>query len=732
MNDDILKNQVKITGQITHVVFHSEETLYTVAKFKLNDLDEKQITVTGIMPQIEKDTVYEITGSYTEHPRYGMQFSVFGYKKLLPSESEGIVRYLSGLQFPGIGHRTAQRIVDTLGESCLDDMRSDPSCLDRVEHLSKDKIQTIIEGLKQDEDGMDDLVQFLNVQGIGMRNLIRLNRAYGKDALDKLRENPYRVIEECDGFGFKTADRLAMSLGIAKDDRRRIYAYLIALTNDICMRNGDAYVQRSVLEETFTDKMNGIEADFDDLLRQALTSFQLIQEEDRIYPAVQYNAETSIAEILRHFPEEETEEYDETVAKRYLDAMQKDIQISYDEDQTDAISAFLENPFLILTGGPGTGKTTVVRAMVTMFRMLYPNAQITCCAPTGRAAKRLADLTESSAVTIHSLLKWDLETNTFGMNKDNPVLTDLLIVDEFSMVDANLFAHLLDACRHAQKICIIGDEDQLPSVSCGCVLRDLIDADQFPLKRLTHIYRQKQGSDVITLAHQIHEGSADFSVLQQNVAFLECGRSEIRQNIISVVRNAIDKGYNLNDIQVLSPMYQGPEGIDILNNALQEAFNPYHSGDKQMQIGYTKYRINDKILQLKNQPDDDVYNGDIGILEDILTAEESETHRPMIVVRFDASYVEYGPETFQNITLAYCISIHKSQGSEYPIVIMPVTMGQRIMLQRKLLYTGITRARNSLILMGEKDAFRKGIETLDRHIRQTTLTDRLKKNEAFI
>lgn len=732
MNDEILKNQIVITGQITHVVFRSEETMYTVAKFKKNDLDEKQITITGIMPQIEKDTVYEISGSYTEHPRYGMQFTVFGYKRLLPSESEGIVRYLSGLQFPGIGHKTAQRIVDTLGDSCLEDMRKDPSCLDSVEHLGKDKIQTIIDGLKQDQDGMDDLVQFLNVQGIGMRNLIRLNRAYGKEALDKLRENPYRVIEECDGFGFKTADRLAMSLGFAKDDPRRIYAYLIALTNDICMRTGDSYVQRPILEETFFEKMNGLDADFDDLLNQALSSLSLIQEDERIYPAVQYNAETVITEFLKHFPEEETEAYDESIAEKYLDAMQKDIQIDYDKDQKNAISAFLKNPFLILTGGPGTGKTTVVRAMVTMFKMLYPNAQITCCAPTGRAAKRLADLTESSAVTIHSLLKWDLETNTFGMNKDNPVLTDLLIVDEFSMVDANLFAHLLDASRHAGKICIIGDEDQLPSVSCGCVLRDLIDTELFPLIRLTHIYRQKQGSDVITLAHQIHEGKVDFSELQQNVAFLECERSDIKQNIIAVVKNAISKGYDLNDIQVLSPMYQGPEGIDILNNALQEAFNPYQKSKSQLQVGYTKFRINDKILQLKNQPDDDVYNGDIGILEDIFTAEESETHRATIVVRFDNAVVEYNPDNFQNITLAYCISIHKSQGSEYPIVIMPVTMGQRIMLQRKLLYTGVTRARNSLILMGEKDAFQRGIETLDKHIRQTTLTMRLKRNEVLL
>jgi exodeoxyribonuclease V alpha subunit len=322
-------------------------------------------------------------------------------------------------------------------------------------------------------------------------------------------------------------------------------------------------------------------------------------------------------------------------------------------------------------------------------------------------------------------LKWDLETNTFGVTKEEPLQADLLIIDEFSMVDSWLFSNLLNASEHVKKICIIGDEDQLPSVGPGSVLRDLIDSACFPLIRLNHIYRQKEGSDVIQLAHEIREGNVDFSTLKHDVRFFECPRTDIKDNVLSIVRNALDKGYVLNDIQVLSPMYNGAAGIDVLNNALQQCFNPPSRTKKEYRSGYQIFREGDKILQLKNQPDDDVYNGDIGYLEEIEDASESETHETTLAVNFDGIIVYYTPETVINITLAYCISVHKSQGSEYPIVILPFTSQQTIMLQRKLIYTGITRARQSLILLGEITAFQKGIETLERHPRNTTLKKRL-------
>jgi exodeoxyribonuclease V alpha subunit len=292
-------------------------------------------------------------------------------------------------------------------------------------------------------------------------------------------------------------------------------------------------------------------------------------------------------------------------------------------------------------------------------------------------------------------------------------------------VDGYLFSNLLKASKRIKRICIIGDEDQLPSVSPGSVLRDLIRTNQFPLIRLTHIHRQKEGSDVISLAHQIHNAEVDFSQLNQDVRFYDCPSEDIKRNILTIAQNALEKGYDVNDIQVISPIYNSNAGIDVLNNALQECINPKAPHRRELKVGYTVFREGDKILQLKNQPDDDVYNGDIGMLEEILYASETENKQAVLTVRFDDIYVEYSGDNLANISLAYCISVHKSQGSEYPIVIFPITRRFSFMLQRKLIYTGCSRARQSLILLGDRNAFMEGIQTEERHIRKTTLTERI-------
>ena len=716
----------KLNGKITYIVYHNEATFYTVAKFVINDEQEKQITVTGMFPEPQVDVLYNIYGKYIEHPRFGMQFQIETYEKPLPNEMEGIIRYLSGVQFAGIGKKTAEKVVHALGDDCLAMIKEDPEVLKTIPGLSEKHILAIQEGIQKENEGLEELIRFLNVHGIGIKNLVRLNQTYGKDALQKVKENPYRVIEECDGFGFATADKIAMSLGFARNDERRLYAYLVALTMDMCMANGDSYVRLEALEERFYKKTNGT-GDFPELLNQAVMKRSLVQEENRIYPISQYDSETYIANFISKFPYENLEKADDDIVHQYLEAMEKDIQITYDQAQIKAIETFFQEPITIMTGGPGTGKTTVVRAMATLFRLMYPSSTIVCSAPTGRAAKRLAELTGSSAATIHSLLQWDLESNLFARNEENPVDADLLIIDEFSMVDDYLFSSMLRASRNVKKICIIGDEDQLPSVGPGCVLRDLIASEQFPVIRLDHIYRQKSGSDVIALAHAINEGNVDLNDYANDVAFFECSEYEIKKNVLNVVNGAIEKGYTIDDIQVLSPMYNGSAGIDVLNNALQEYFNKSEKGKREIHVGYTVFREGDKILQLKNQPDDDVYNGDIGRLEEIVDAKESEDHKTTLVVNFQGNFVEYNQDKWMNITLAYCISVHKSQGSEYPIVIMPFTRAHTRMLQRKLVYTAVTRARKALVLLGDQNAFRHGIETIDLHPRETTLVSRLKK-----
>lgn len=719
---------MKLNGKFTYILFHNETNFYTVSRFLINDESEKMIIVTGLLPDIHLDELYDITGHYVEHPRYGMQFVIDTYSKQAPNDRDSIIRYLSSVQFAGVGRKSAEKVVDVLGKDCLNILKEDPTAIRTVPGLSDKAAASIEEHIHDEDEGMEQLIQFLNIHGIGIKNLIRLHKAYGNQALEKLKENPYRVIDECDGMGFKTADKIGEALGIDKDDERRLYAYLVALVMKMSMDSGDSYVNVNDLKEMWHKKTVSFDDRFDEIVDEAVLKGSLYRKDDRVYAKSQYEAEVNIAAYLKDFPYVEMEPCDMSIMHGYLKDMEKDVGIQYDELQKQAIDSFFEKPFSIITGGPGTGKTTVVRAMMKLFRMMYPNATSMCVAPTGRAAKRLNEVTGTDSTTIHSFLKWDLETNSFGKNEEEPVDVDLLIIDEFSMVDSFLFSSLVKAGKNIRKICLLGDEDQLPSVGPGCVLRDLIASEMFPLVRLNHIYRQKSGSEVISLAHDIRKGNVNFDQYHEDVQFYECSETEIRNRIIEAVSFYEKRNYTMEDIQVLSPMYAGSAGIDVLNNALQEVFNPHETGKKEVKAGYRIFREGDKILQLKNQPDDDVYNGDIGNIVEIVDASSSEDHKTTICVSYQDNIVEYKPENFDKITHAYCISVHKSQGGEYPVVIMPFVRRHTIMLQKRLIYTACTRAKKKLILLGDKSVFERGIQSQDRHIRNTTLVERLKES----
>ncbi len=720
------QTQVTLTGKFTFILFRNEENFYTAAKFTLNETKSRVISVTGIIPEIVVGEDYQLKGTYVEHPRYGVQFKIDTVIKMLPSQKDGIIKYLSGPLYPGIGKKTATRIVEQLGDECLNKIKKDDKVLDEILDLSDEQKNTILKGLQED-NGLEDLANFLNIHGLGQQNLAKIVRTYGSESLRKLQENPYRLVEEIDGFGFITADKIGKSLGIDDNDHRRLLALLITLVADLCMKSGDSYIDILTLENAFCKglRITGENSDFDEILEQSILNQKLVREENRVYPIAQYEAEVGISSFLADFPYKYLDPYDSDSLMEYLQSLQKQLGITYDQTQIHAIKEFFEKSFMIITGGPGTGKTTIVYAMMKLFKLMYPSSTVICAAPTGRAAKRLAELSGETAFTIHSLLQWNLESNTFGKNEDEPIYADLLIVDEFSMVDNWLFYHLLLASKHIKKICVIGDQDQLPSVGPGSVLRDLIDTNEFSCIELKHIYRQQNDSDVINLAHAIHEGTVNIADYQHDAKFYACPPQDIRKHILMMVEDALSKGYDIDDIQILSPMYAGAAGIDTLNNVLQEAFNPADKNKKEVRSGYSTMREGDKILQLKNQPDDDVYNGDIGRIIEIIDASQAEDHKTTIICAFGDIIVEYKPENWINITHAYCISVHKSQGSEYPIVIMPVMQRHAGMLQRKLIYTAITRARKALIVLGELDAFLKGVQVLDKHPRNTTLTTRI-------
>ncbi|QRG87344.1 ATP-dependent RecD-like DNA helicase [Bulleidia sp. zg-1006] len=726
-----MSDYVMLQGKFKYILFRNEENFYTVAKFH-DEIENDTLTITGYFSSIDEEVSYALKGTYLDHPKYGLQFACLEAKKIAPKDEESYIHYFSGGNFRYIGKKTAKRIVETLGLDCIAKIKEDKSCLDLVPSLTLKQKNSIIENLQQEEEGFEKLIPLLSIAGIGHANLLSIHRFYGKEAFNQVMENPYRLVEDIQGIGFKMADKIGQYLNIDKKDERRIYAYILSLVDKMTMNSGNSFVSYEELLANFMNLSHLDETIFSSVLNQILFRGSLIQEENRIYPLAQYEAEVGIANALSQFPVGSLEDYDKQRLEKEIHALQKELGIIYDETQIQAIHHFFQEDFVILTGGPGTGKTTLVRSFVHLFKRLYPAKVVACCAPTGRAAKHLSEVCDVKATTIHSLLQWNLEANLFQKNEEDPIQADLLIIDEFSMVDQWLFYHILLACGLVKKICVIGDEDQLPSVAPGSLLRDLIVSKQFGYRQLTHIYRQKEGSEVIQLALAIRQESLDLTKFHQDVQFEECAIHEIRPKIQAVIQVALEKGLTLEDIQVIAPMYHGTAGIDALNMSLQDLFNPAKENKKEVQQGLRLFREGDKVMQLKNQPDDDVYNGDIGFIEEIQIDDPKHPEQALIFVLFGDHVVEYSHQNLDKLSLAYCISIHKSQGSEYPMVIVPICAQHRIMLRKRLLYTAVTRSSKYLYIFGSREEFERGSYLEEKNVRKTTLVQRLTQQNSFL
>lgn len=723
---------IEYTGYIKKIRFYSESSNYIVALIEVEQ-EDKLITMNGYMNNFNDYEKYAFIGDYEIHPKYGKQFKLSEYRIIYAKESEEIIRYLSSPLFKGIGKALATQIVNTLGEECLEKIKEDKHNLDLVRGMTEKRREIIYEALTNG-DYDQEVMQFFMGHGISLKNLGLIQAYYQEKTLEILQNNPYQLVEDIDGIGFKTADELALKTGGTLDNPNRIKAGIIYSIKQYGFNTGSTYCYLDEIKIMFSKIIYNIEeVSFNEYLDELIDEGLIIQRGDKYYYFEMDEAEKNIAEYLKIRINKPDELFDEKEVERLLTNYEKTQGICYAAKQKEALNYFLKSSCMILTGGPGTGKTTIVQALLKVYSALYPDDRIGLVAPTGRAAKRLTELTGIYACTIHRLLKWDLHSNTFAMNKSNPLDLDVLIIDEFSMVDCLLLSKLFEAGRGINKVLFIGDYHQLPSVAPGNILQDLMEAGVKTIE-LDEIFRQAKDSGIIQLAHHIiHNEIENMDLFEQyrDINFFPCINYDVVKNVKIIVKKAIDEGYDTNDIQVLVPMYQGVAGIDALNDALQDVFNPIDEFNDSYQIGRKEYRVGDKILQLKNRPDDDVFNGDIGTLVEICRKDNFEYLQDTLIVDFDGNFVEYTSNTFNTITHAYCMSIHKSQGNEFKIVIMAVLSDYYIMLRRNLLYTAITRAKQSLFILGSSKAFMHGLANYQDSRRKTSLKSRFKTIETL-
>lgn len=723
---------IEYTGYIKKIRFYSESSNYIVALIEVEQ-EDKLITMNGYMNNFNDYEKYAFIGDYEIHPKYGKQFKLSEYRIIYAKESEEIIKYLSSPLFKGIGKALATQIVNTLGEECLEKIKEDKHNLDLVRGMTEKRREIIYEALTNG-DYDQEVMQFFMGHGISLKNLGLIQAYYQEKTLEILQNNPYQLVEDIDGIGFKTADELALKTGGTLDNPNRIKAGIIYSIKQYGFNTGSTYCYLDEIKIMFSKIIYNIEeVSFNEYLDELIDEGLIIQRGDKYYYFEMDEAEKNIAEYLKIRINKPDELFDEKEVERLLTNYEKTQGICYAAKQKEALNYFLKSSCMILTGGPGTGKTTIVQALLKVYSALYPDDRIGLVAPTGRAAKRLTELTGIYACTIHRLLKWDLHSNTFAMNKSNPLDLDVLIIDEFSMVDCLLLSKLFEAGRGINKVLFIGDYHQLPSVAPGNILQDLMEAGVKTIE-LDEIFRQAKDSGIIQLAHHIiHNEIENMDLFEQyrDINFFPCINYDVVKNVKIIVKKAIDEGYDTNDIQVLVPMYQGVAGIDALNDALQDVFNPIDEFNDSYQIGRKKYRVGDKILQLKNRPDDDVFNGDIGTLVEICRKDNFEYLQDTLIVDFDGNFVEYTSNTFNTITHAYCMSIHKSQGNEFKIVIMAVLSDYYIMLRRNLLYTAITRAKQSLFILGNSKAFMHGLANYQDSRRKTSLKSRFKTIETL-
>lgn len=712
----------EIKGKLSKIIFHNNQNGYTVGLLKvkesdIDDLVNKTVTFTGNLPDLNEIDTYIMTGNLTNHEKYGSQFQVKSINRIMPQETDAMIDILSSNLFKGIGKKTAEKLVSVFKEKTFDVILNDTGNLLLIPGISEKQAKTLKEALKQYQGSYEDILM-LNKLGFSTSESMKIYHYY-KDKLNEVLDgNLYNIYYDIDEISFPRVDSIFVAK-YEKDSPSRVAGAIIYIIKTLSMTYGHTYFSKEEVNSYLFRvlKVEVSEKVVADAYNSLLVDERIVIKDDRLYLWEMYEAETLIARRLRLLAHEDKIKY------KNLDTKIKEIEthygIVYTTEQLDAIKLAITRKVAIITGGPGTGKTTILKGILDLYKVLSSsdkirlNEQIALLAPTGRASKRMSEVTNFEASTIHRFLKWNKDTNRFQINEYNKSSVSFVIIDEASMIDTMLLANLLKGLKSSCHIIFVGDANQLPSVAAGDVLNDMIESKELPVYALKNWHRQGTDSKIIPFAHRINEGILDRELLNSgsDLEFIPCKDNEI----IEVIGN-VCKDYNSYDLQVLAPIYKNRNGIYAINDHLQKLWNPKSPSKKEIEGNEGIYREKDKVIQLSNMKDESVFNGDIGIIDRIKLLGNKELY-----IDYDGNLVKYTKSMLQNFTLGYAISIHKSQGSEFDTVLIPFTFDYRKMLYRKLIYTGVTRCKKKLILVGDINALEQAIRNNQEQKRRTSL-----------